>query len=330
MKASCKSNRAFTIIELLVVVAIIGVLLGLLMPALSGAKKQSAKANEMNSLKQVGYAWQMYASNNGDAALPGYLEIPVQAPPVMGMSRGWGVKYQYPDRSDVPPAPTFSGGNPNVAGPWTWRLLSYLDYSHEMVHGYLREDDSDKFSMMNEAMTVAEQPAFGYNGFYIGGYWQMQTVDGVQTPLYRYYDHCFPGNVRLSVPMSPAQINRSSDMVLFCSAAKIDNTRPWWSSVKLPPDFPGWHLVTPPTVATEKKWRPYEQDPNGVVEVLAGGDVYAPIGRFTGTIATLLSDGHCDTNSFNSLYDQRKWVNNAPGSRPDVAANWHNTCFAPP
>src|SRR6185295_10907171 len=117
----------------------------------------------------VGYAWQMYASNNSDAALPGYLETPVQAPPVMGVSRGWGVHYQYPDRTDIPPAPAYGGGNPNIAGPWTWRLLSYLDYSHEMVHGYLREDDSDKFSMMTEAMKIAEGPAFGYNGYYVGG-----------------------------------------------------------------------------------------------------------------------------------------------------------------
>jgi prepilin-type processing-associated H-X9-DG protein len=128
------------------------------------------------------------------------------------------------------------------------------------------------------------------------------------------------------VALSPAQIGRSSDLVLFCSAAKLDNSRPWWSSVKLPSDFPGWHLVGPPTVADVEQWRPYQQEPNNTVEALAGSDVFAPMGRFTGSVGTLFADGHVDTQSINGLYDQRKWINNAPGNRPNDAANKHAVC----
>jgi hypothetical protein len=37
----------------------------------------------------------------------------------------------------------------------------------------------------------------------------------------------------------------------------------------------------------------------------------------------------CDTNSFNSLYDQRKWVNNVHGNKPTDPANMHARVAGP-
>jgi len=58
-------RRAFSLIELLVVMVIIALLIGLLMPALSRAKEEARKTQCRSNLRQIGLATAMYASDNG-------------------------------------------------------------------------------------------------------------------------------------------------------------------------------------------------------------------------------------------------------------------------
>jgi prepilin-type processing-associated H-X9-DG protein len=52
--------------ELLVVMAIIGILAAMLLPALSAAKERAHRFNCLNNQRQLGLAWEMYASESHD------------------------------------------------------------------------------------------------------------------------------------------------------------------------------------------------------------------------------------------------------------------------
>jgi prepilin-type N-terminal cleavage/methylation domain-containing protein len=72
------SSVAFTLVELLVTIAIIGILASLLITAVSSSRRKSLKAGCLNNLRQIGVGTTVYAGDNQDYVIPAKRDNPDQ------------------------------------------------------------------------------------------------------------------------------------------------------------------------------------------------------------------------------------------------------------
>jgi prepilin-type processing-associated H-X9-DG protein len=120
-------TKNFTLIELLLVIAVIAVLISMLLPAISNSRKSALSAACKNNLRQVGIAVQGYSDDNNGmirAGKPdwspyvqpdqlfyildkcGYINIGKstacsEAPPATKTSDGYGARYYYGKKSEL-------------------------------------------------------------------------------------------------------------------------------------------------------------------------------------------------------------------------------------
>ncbi len=106
-----RPRLAFTLVELLVVIAIIAMLVALLLPAVQSAREAARRTQCINNLKQMGLAAMNHESSQG--ALP---------------SGGWGKEWTSdPNR----------GFGPDQPGSWQFNLMPYMEENgvHDLAKG---------------------------------------------------------------------------------------------------------------------------------------------------------------------------------------------------
>jgi prepilin-type processing-associated H-X9-DG protein/prepilin-type N-terminal cleavage/methylation domain-containing protein len=123
MAISTQRRLAFTLVELLVVITIIGMLVALLLPAVQSARERARQLECLNNLKQLGLATVSYDSSKGQ--LPGYTQFIKR-----GNTEWANIAYDTPSRKFS----VVSVKNPpnldNVAAfSWATILLSRLERS---------------------------------------------------------------------------------------------------------------------------------------------------------------------------------------------------------
>ena len=69
-------HRGFTLIELLVVIGIIGILIGLILPALSGARGSALQTVALSNVRSVGTQFEQYAGDHGNYPHRNLGEVP--------------------------------------------------------------------------------------------------------------------------------------------------------------------------------------------------------------------------------------------------------------
>jgi prepilin-type N-terminal cleavage/methylation domain-containing protein len=96
-------GAAFTLLELLVVIAVISILAALLLPVLGGAKEQAKNAGCLSNLRQIGIAIQLYAHDNEDELVAAEFDLRNGAP----FEEGWPTLLMRGNTIEAEWAPTF-------------------------------------------------------------------------------------------------------------------------------------------------------------------------------------------------------------------------------
>lgn len=264
----------FTVIELLVTIAIIGVLLAILLPALSKARQCALITGELSSARQWAAAQQMYSNDFKGAAIPGYVS------PQMVANHEVNAK---DDRGRPIGAPQ--------AQRYPWRLLPYVDYTLGILY---RESDviaelpRDDFSFH---YAVSLGPRMGINAAFVGG--SADSITG-------YAFHASPTiRDRARVRWGPrwyvskiSDASRPADLISFASA--------WgqrWNSI----DLDGNYILQPPSF-TRRLWS--TTAPNSTSTPESSGNLTF---RFAGRTVAAMLDGHAQSLNWTEANDMRRW-----------------------
>jgi prepilin-type N-terminal cleavage/methylation domain-containing protein len=201
-------TKAFTLVELLVVITILGLLAGLATPVLGRARKAGEQAAESSAAKNLITAYLAASQDRGGVLVQGY---------------------------DEDGEATHANGTPfevntSEATRWPWRLAPYLNY--QMEGSVLVNERASSLDPLNpgDSYLVSASPSLGMNSYFVGGH-----ENGQPGITYLTNGVCVTRLVQAEKP---------SMLIVFCSAWGLDPSRrrnvDGYYYVTGPNSFPRW------------------------------------------------------------------------------------------
>ena len=145
------NTSGFTLIELLVVIAIISILTAILFPVFAQAHEKARQATCASNLRQLGFAWQMYAQDYDERACPSYNKYCV--------------------------APNACIGNADDA--WDFRRVADGTWQTGLLGTYTKAGQIHGCPDNPFPKNLSQRPynGYGYNATYIGGDYALPSGD---------------------------------------------------------------------------------------------------------------------------------------------------------
>ncbi|MFK7959556.1 MAG: prepilin-type N-terminal cleavage/methylation domain-containing protein [Phycisphaerales bacterium] len=272
LNLSHPGRRGFTLVELLVVVAVIGVLIGLLLPAIGAARVTAERTDEMTGARDLLVAWNLYADEHNDRVLPGYQS---------GL-----------DAYDLDGVPLDEGSNSILSRRYPFRILPYMGRDLRSMYRGQRADILDDLIQRDDGFTnyfISLAPSLGINATWVGGDENELGFDPQARELFGQF-----------VVRRRTQIARPGQLMVFASAKGNDDVT--GSGV-----IEGHFRVRSPILLESagsrwvEEWR--DNDPpeaHGFCSL-----------RFHGKGVAAFADGHVEAVGERDLRDMRFWSNDA-------------------
>ncbi|MDX2114535.1 MAG: type II secretion system protein [Planctomycetota bacterium] len=269
-------RRAFSLIELLVVVAIIGVLLGILLPVLGKARQCVLITGELSAGRQFAAGLAMYSNDYDGAVMPGFASASMVASGTVVATNDRGSRLAGLEAQRYP-----------------WRLMPFIENEIDLLYRDRR--------LMQEQLAGATYdyaasvgPRFGMNQAFVGG---SGDADGTgfafhSSPAIRARTEArWPRGWFLS---RVADTARPADLIAFASASGASPINGL--------AIDGFYRVTPPSFI-RRMWS--TSKPNESSPPTATGNVSF---RFAGRTVGAMLDGHAQTLSWEEAQDMRRWA----------------------
>jgi len=271
-------RTGFTLAELLVVVAIIGIVVAIVVPVASGARRSAARALESAALRGVMTAWTGYATDQSGWVLPGY-------------RGGLDARDEYGQA--IPPEAY--GGDVEVRKRYPWRLAPWLDRDLGRLYvgdnretlERLRTGDRGQFYYF-----ASLYPSFGLNSAFVGGDEARFPSDdalpnGAANPFAQWCVRRLSGARRpgRTIVFASARSAATQDGMITEGAFRID--APW---------------LTGPAVRWAAAYDPADPASCGGLSVRGKGD----------EVITATVDGGVEQLQVDELRDMTRWCDGAP------------------